>query len=139
MNRVDLQLPQGSSQKGSQNVACEPSIDEKDESEESSSEEYQDNIDFNMKSKEALEASEEVLTSKDLSPTGPPRTKPFEQLEINQDEEIKKNSPAVIESIDNQDKTADASCNVPVQTGMIYLFKPLISKVTKIKLKKLRL
>ena len=74
-----------------------------------------------MKSKEALEASEEVLTSKDLSPTEPPRIKSFQQIEINQDEEIKKSSPRVIESIDNQDKTADASCNIPVQTGMIYL------------------
>lgn len=42
-----------------QNVICEPSIIEKDENEESSSDDYKDKIDFNVKSQEASEISQD--------------------------------------------------------------------------------
>jgi len=147
-NDLEMVNIQKENKKGSMNVICEPSIIEKDESEESSSGDYEGRIDFNQKSQEILEVSDEDLivretekqTRKNKSnsfsckkPTKEDKivyTYKTVQTEIDDDFKINHRKKDILrnqfgKSLDrktssNQDPTADASCNIPLQTGMIW-------------------
>ena len=148
-NKIETQIPSKDAVRGSQNVVCEPSIDEKDEGEESSGSDYHGNVDFNAKSKEALEASEEGIEMKSFSPQATKDTFLFPIYKVSRESNHQVNLKTVhsnmddheIESVQrriktemepvvrkkiysytrrtmsNHDFTADASCNVPLQTG----------------------
>lgn len=125
--------------KGSLNVVCEPSIVEKDESEESSDGDYEGKIDFNQKSQEVLEVSDEDLIVRETEKqTRKNKSNSFSckkplkenkivyvyktvQTEIDDDFMVRSHkrrfNPFERKSSGNQDPTADASCNVPLQTG----------------------
>jgi len=131
--------------KGSLNVVCEPSIVEKDESEESSDGDYEGKIDFNQKSQEVLEVSDEDLIVRETEKqTRKNKSNSFSckkplkenkivyvyktvQTEIEDDFMIrsrKRRGNQLRKSLErkssgNQDPTADASCNVPLQTGTV--------------------
>lgn len=145
LNKIEtINLPK-EYKKGSLNVICEPSIIEKEESEESSSGDYEGRIDFNQKSQEILEVSDEDLIIHETEKqTGKNQSNSFSckkptkedrivyiyktvQTEIDDDFEIKNRKRNTLRShlgrsldrktSSNQDPTADASCNVPLQTG----------------------
>jgi len=145
LNKLEMMNLQKENKKGSLNVICEPSIIEKDESEESSSGDYEGKIDFNQKSQEILEVSDEDLIIRETEKqTGKNQSNSFSckkptkedrivyiyktvQTEIDDDFKIKNRKKDPLRnhlgrSLDrktssNQDPTADASCNVPLQTG----------------------
>jgi hypothetical protein len=150
-HKIETQIPSKEIVRGSQNVVCEPSIDEKDEGEESSGEEYNGPVDFNAKSKDALEVSEEGIEMKSFSPQATKDTFLFPLYRVSRESNHQVNLKTVQSNMDdhevegvqrrikteiepamkkkvysyarrsmsNHDFAADASCNVPLQTGTI--------------------
>lgn len=144
--KIEVQVPNTTTHKGSLNAICEPSIDEEDESQESSDVVYEGKIDFNVKSKEAHELSCEDMNVKDLSRQAKEErqnTQPADQkdksyqiieqngegdqnirvIDMRNSQNLKKGiSEYAKQSFVNnhQDKTADvSSCNIPLQTGIV--------------------
>lgn len=154
LNKIEIQLPKKDVRRGSQNVVCEPSIDEKDEGEESSGDEFEANPQvhayFYEKSRDGLEVSAEEQ-DKDLS-TQAKKERAFssstkkltkgnravnnyrsihtemgdhpnsikKKLDMDGIMAHRRRSQEFVDrgSITNQDRTADGSCNVPLQTGI---------------------
>lgn len=149
--KLELNKAQEENQKGG--VVYEPSIVEKDGNEESSSGDYEGRIDFNVKSQEHSEVSREDLVSqreiinlyrnkansfsykKSVKEVNGIHSYKTVQTEIDDDfpQENKRRDLIDRELLrkridrgDQDEQTADISCNIPLQTGEPLFMKALI-------------